>query len=237
MIRSIKYEEREITYEFSRKKIKNLNARLRRDGSLAVSAPLWCTDEQVEAFLLACLPRLLRARERHLEKKKTPVQLEDGASMSLLGRPIVLRLARGNKRRAAEQGNELWLTVRQSDPPGAYQAVLDTYLLTLAKEKLTALYRQTYHRFFEKSFPCPALRFRRMVSRFGSCNCTGGIITLNTYLLYAEPRAVEYVILHELVHMLHPNHSARFYAAVSRCMPDYQARAASLKTVSLPGCP
>lgn len=234
MIRKIECAGRVIEYEFFRKKIKNLNARLRRDGSLAVSAPLWCSDEQIDAFLHACLPRLLKAREKQLEKKKPPVLLEDGACISLLGSPLVLRFARGSKRQATERGGELWLTARENDPWEAYQAVLDTYLLALAKEKLTAMYRQVYHRFFEKSFPCPALRFRRMVSRFGSCHYTNGIITLNTYLLYAAPPAVEYVILHELVHMLHPNHSAQFYAAVSRCMPDYQARAASLKTVALP---
>jgi predicted metal-dependent hydrolase len=236
MKRCLDYQGKQISYELTRKQVKNLNARVRRDGSLAVSAPLWCPDTQIEAFLHACLPRLMGARQARLAKREQPF-LCDGKRLTVLGRPLTVRLLRGPTRQAVQQMDALCLTVRPDDPAAAYQALLDQFFLALAKQTLPTRYEQIYARYFQDRFPCPALRFRRMVSRFGSCHCTHGVITLNTYLLLAEPAAIEYVILHELVHMLRPDHSARFYACVAGYMPDYQARAASLKSVVLPERP
>ena len=233
MKKSIEHQGESIPYELTRKKVKNLNARVRRDGSLSVSAPLWCPDAQIEAFLRTCLPRLQQARQVYLERQAQPF-LYDGKVLRLTGQPVTVHLLRGCRRQAIQQTDALCLTAQLNDPDTVYQSLLDRFLLARAKQMLPALYEQLYTRFFQGRFPCPALRFRRMVSRFGTCHCTRGIITLNTYLLLAEPSAIEYVILHELVHMLHPDHSARFYACVAEYMPDYRARAATLKTVALP---
>lgn len=70
----------------------------------------------------------------------------------------------------------------------------------------------------------PQLKIRKMKSRWGSCHSQKGVITLNSQLMAAPQPCVEYVILHELCHFLQPNHSQRFYALLSRIMPDWAER-------------
>lgn len=75
----------------------------------------------------------------------------------------------------------------------------------------------------------PALRVRFMKSRWGVCHLRGNYITLNKQLLDKPLEALEYVVLHELVHLLHPNHQAGFHREMARLMPDYRQRKALLR--------
>lgn len=70
----------------------------------------------------------------------------------------------------------------------------------------------------------PVLRVREMKTRWGVCHVSKRTITLNTRLAEQPPAAMEYVILHEYVHFLHPNHQAGFHAEMARLMPDYRQR-------------
>lgn len=71
---------------------------------------------------------------------------------------------------------------------------------------------------------------REMKRKWGSCSSKGSI-TLNTHLMWLEPAIVEYVVCHELAHLIELNHSDRFWALVERYMPDYEQRLADLKAV------
>ena len=70
----------------------------------------------------------------------------------------------------------------------------------------------------------PQLRLREMKSRWGSCLVYKQTITLNTNLLTCSRRCIEYVVLHELCHFVHPNHSPRFYELLSSFLPDWKQR-------------
>lgn len=73
----------------------------------------------------------------------------------------------------------------------------------------------------------PLWRHRYMRSQWGSCSRTGRI-SLNTHLVKTPHRLIEYVVLHELCHLQHYDHSRRFYALMGRYMPDWQQRRAEL---------
>jgi len=73
----------------------------------------------------------------------------------------------------------------------------------------------------------PEWRHRFMRSQWGSCSLSGRI-SLNTHLIKIPPRLTQYVVLHELCHLQHHDHSRRFYALMSRHMPDWGARRAEL---------
>ena len=73
-----------------------------------------------------------------------------------------------------------------------------------------------------------AVSVRRMKSLWGSCNPRRATIRLNTELATREPTCLEYVVVHELVHLLEPSHNQRFHSLMRRFLPDYQARRALL---------
>ena len=71
---------------------------------------------------------------------------------------------------------------------------------------------------------CSEWRVKDMKNRWGSCNITKKRIWLNLKLVQYPPECLEYVILHELIHLKVPNHSAAFYAELDQYMPDWQMR-------------
>lgn len=72
------------------------------------------------------------------------------------------------------------------------------------------------------------LAYRNMTSRWGSCQPATGRICLNVRLALYPPECLEYVVLHELCHLLEPGHGPKFKALLNRYMPDWRERAAKL---------
>ena len=70
---------------------------------------------------------------------------------------------------------------------------------------------------------------RRMKSRWGTCNIGRRLICLNTELAHKPPACLEYVVVHEMVHLLSRRHDDRFHAHMDRFMPDWRSRRASLR--------
>lgn len=75
---------------------------------------------------------------------------------------------------------------------------------------------------FTKNIPYPKLRIRKMTSRWGVCNINTHIITLNLELIKREIPYLDYVIIHEMCHLVHGDHSTRFWNLVEKNMPDYK---------------
>lgn len=87
----------------------------------------------------------------------------------------------------------------------------------LFKRKLEEHYQS-----FSKKIPHPTLRIRKMKSRWGVCNIKTHIITLNLELMKREEKYLDYVIVHELSHLIHPDHSPKFWDLVGENFPKYK---------------
>lgn len=87
----------------------------------------------------------------------------------------------------------------------------------LFKEHLDLMYNQ-----FSRSIPYPDLRIRKMTTRWGVCNTKSKTITLNLELIKRDTKYLDYVIVHELSHLIHANHSSLFWQLVEENCPNYK---------------
>ena len=78
------------------------------------------------------------------------------------------------------------------------------------------------------------LRHRRMKSRWGSCQPATAVITMNERLLHAPPECTEYIMVHELAHLVRADHSPAFHAVVTEVMPDWRERKKRLREARIP---
>ena len=88
---------------------------------------------------------------------------------------------------------------------------------------------ELYLRYIEKFSPrigrkIARVRVRKMQTRWGSCNHAKGYLNFSLSLIERDRRFIEYVVLHELAHLVHANHGADFYALITQIMPDFRAR-------------
>lgn len=101
--------------------------------------------------------------------------------------------------------------------------LMDYWYLTHAKEYFSSRIKK-YSRHFENiTFGESMLRCRKMKTRWGSCS-PNGVITLNTSLVKTPTHCIDYVITHELCHLIFPNHTSSFYSLLERVLPDWKTR-------------
>ena len=98
---------------------------------------------------------------------------------------------------------------------------------------VTEFCRRIYPYYEKKGIYYPAIRFRRMVSRWGSCNPKKSVVTFNLYLAYAPKECVEYVVYQEFTHFLRTDHSKHFYEELEKVCPDWREKRLMLKNVAI----
>jgi predicted metal-dependent hydrolase len=170
----------DICYTLTYKKVRNINLRVGRDGSVLLSAPRRLPVEELDRFVSSHSEWIAAAQarmRRRLQKAEQPIPYSDSQCLEIF----------------------------------------------------TSISDQFYPLFSSALPEKPVIRIRLMKSRWGSCCPTKRTITLNKRLLCYPQEAVEYVVLHEYVHFLHPDHQKGFYETLSRLMPDYARRRALLR--------
>lgn len=98
---------------------------------------------------------------------------------------------------------------------------IDAWYKKQAKKLFQERLDYNYER-FTKPIPYPRLRIRKMTTRWGVCNVSTHVMTLNLELIKRDTSYLDYVIIHELSHLIHGDHSNRFWKLVEENMPDYK---------------
>ena len=82
--------------------------------------------------------------------------------------------------------------------------------------------REIYPYYESRAIAFPEIRFKKMMSRWGSCHPVKKVLTFNTNLIYVPEGCVKYVVWHEFTHFLQANHSKKFYDELSKACPDWK---------------
>lgn len=234
MKRYITLNNRRICYDFERKKVKNINLRIKSDLSVHVSANSRVPLAAIEDFIMSKADFILNALDKYektAENAPKPKAYIDGEIFYLLGRELRLRVAQGTKNSVECDDSFITLTVKSADDIELKRDTMDKWYRAKSEEIVTRVCNDMYPEFQQYSIDFPQLKFRKMTSRWGSCQPARKILTFNTALVYAPIECIEYVAAHEFTHFLVPNHSNRFYERLSVFMPDWKERKKLLSKV------
>lgn len=221
MLREICLGEEKLVYEFTRKRVKNLNLRIRGDGSVAVSAPMRMPVEQVEDFLCRKQDFIRRAVAR-AENCAEPAPVADGKEIPYLGGRLRLHFEQGKRYGARKTENDLYLSVLRPEEERCRRKALERWEKEECARIAGEMLERVYPAFAPYAVPKPTLRFRAMRSRWGSCIPSKAAVTLNTRLTEHPADCIEYILIHELCHFLQADHSAKFYAWMDCFLPNWR---------------
>lgn len=231
----ISYDHRSYAVTIERKAVKNITLRLYRHGTLKLSAAPDVPVPHLQDFLQRHSRRIFAALTRLQSMPQSPaITLQDGESLRLGGLPYTLSWCTGTQNRVKKSGHTVYMYL--TDRQFSTRRRLYYRLLRREGECLFAdSVRRMFPKFRDYAVSFPAVKQRRMHARWGSCLMPAGIITFNTYLAVMPPRLIDHVTVHEMCHLIHPDHSRRFYQVMTEIMPDWQERRKALSDY-LPYC-
>ena len=203
--RSVQADGREIRYCLERKQVRNLNLRIRNDGSVFVSAnddvPLAEIDGFVckkAAYILAAIGKF----ETLAQYKPQPKQYVSGETFMILGRGLRLQVSQSQRNSITSDGIYIFLKIKELDDMDNKRRMVVRFLDRQCKAVFGDIIREIYPMFRKYGVAMPTLRIREMETRWGSSLVKKGIITLNKRLLEAPRNCIEYVVMHEFCHFI-----------------------------------
>ena len=233
-IHTLQFGDTAIEYTLTYATRKTLAIHVHPDRSVTVKAPAGSDFAAVEGFLRKRAPWILRKQAEFaaLPPKQPPRRYVSGESFSYLGRQYRLKVIEGEREWVKLARGYLEVTTPNKANTAYVQAQVELWLRRQAHRHFHERVVALLPRFKPLALPEPELAVRAMKSRWGSC--TGkGKITLNLHLMRAPRPCVDYVVVHELCHLVEHNHGKGFYALMDRVMPDWRKRREDLKQVEI----
>ena len=229
--RKVMSDGKEIPYHLEQKPVKNLNLRIRKDGSVYVSANDNVPVDKVDEFVVSKGAYILSALQRFQELAQYRPQAKwyiSGETFYILGRGLRLKVVEGSKNAIHSDGVYIFLQAKDATDVKNKERIVTRFLDQQCKDQFGEIMAEIYPLFQKYGVAQPTLRIRDMDTRWGSCLSKKGIITLNKRLLEAPRSCIEYVVMHEFCHFIHPNHSKQFYGFLAMLMPDWKNRKVAL---------
>ena len=153
-----------------------------------------------------------------------------GETHYYLGRQYRLRIRPGEITRVRLIGRFFEMELSDTGNKEKTRAIMLDWYTAHARDLLSRRLAQYIPTFERMGAEVPEVRYRRMKKRWGSCS-NGGVIMLNTELVKAPIHCIDYVILHELSHLLFLNHDRKFFRLLGRLLPDWEKRKERLEKV------
>lgn len=232
MIKNIVLGGKRVEYELQRKDVKNINLRIKADRTIFVSANPRVPDEVIEEFIRSKSDYILKALAHYEELARyapKPKQYVDGESFRIFGHDRRLKVMEGKKNNVEHDESYITLTVKDPTDRELKQKLMDRWLNSICKDTIQSLCDAVYPKFQKYGVKFPSIRYRNMISRWGSCQPKRGVLTFNYALVEAPISCIEYVVVHEFTHFLQPNHSRKFYQQLAMFMPDWEERKKTLE--------
>lgn len=220
MTAAIQFGSKQINFRLEYSNRKSLGIIVTPDLNILVKAPAGTTIEKVKEKLRKKAPWIIRQQSFFLSfHPKTPARRFIGGETHLyLGRKYRLKIISGNGESVKLKGK--FIEVTTPDKAGVKKLINEWYLEN-AKAKFCAIAKPLIDKFKRHKIEPSSIVFRDMPTRWGSCTPKGKII-LNPELIKAPKGCIEYVIIHELCHLIHHDHTQKFLDLQTKEMPDWE---------------
>jgi hypothetical protein len=210
-----------IEVEVNKKNIKNMHLSvLPPHGKVRVSAPLNTKDEAIQLFIITKTSWIKKQIEKFEKQlRQTEREYVSGESHYVWGRRYRLEIRHNRANNVEIKGNKLILTVRETSTTQHRENVMTEWYRDQLKEKLPALVAK-----WEEIIGVRAesVRVKNMLTRWGTCNTKAQRIWINLQLAKKPIECLEYVVVHELVHLLEKNHSSIFIEYMDKYLPTWR---------------
>src|ERR1017187_336802 len=196
-------------------------------GKVRISAPLRMSLDTIRVFAISKLGWIKQQQRKMREQEReTPREYLDRESHYLWGKRYLLKVVEKDAAPSVElKHTQIVLQVRPGSGEEKKQAVLDEWYREQLKEAVRAVVAK-----WEPLMGVKLRRFfvQRMKTKWGSCSDSAATIRLNTELAKKPPECLEYVVVHEMAHLLEPTHNGRFTAVMDQFVPGWQVRRETL---------
>ena len=207
-------------YAVEYKARKTLGICVHPDGSVEVKAPLDAPLEQIRKHVHRRAPWIYKQQRYfnsfgiHTPERK----YVSGESHLYLGRQYMLRIIDSERNEVHYKGNIIEIECRHRKDA---RALLMTWYRKRAEIKFMEYAEPLISHFSRHQVKPSGIELKEMETRWGSCTASGKIL-LNPRLIGAPRICIEYVIMHELCHLVHRNHTKAFYELLTQEMPDWK---------------
>lgn len=219
----INYGSKVITYSLAFSNRKSLGIKVLPDSSVNVIAPLNAHILDIQEKIKSKAKWILK--QQNFFRQYKPITPErkfvNGETHLYLGRQYKLKVVQSEDTMVKVYRGEIILFVQKASNVSFVKKSLAEWYSKKAEVIFRELLSDVSDLFSSYKIKSPVLEIRRMEKRWGSCN-KAGKITLNIDLIKAHKGCIEYVIIHELCHLVHYNHTKDFYNLLGQLCPDWE---------------
>lgn len=235
-LRSINCNNVKIEYYLTRKRVKNVNLRIRStDGTVHVSASPYVKVGFIDEFVRANAGFIMSALSKYEEERLRTEhfaanEVKDGGEVFLLGEKLAVSIKHADRESIEVADGKLTINVRDINDSLHCAALWKKRLDIMRSEVFNRLFDNTFEVFVPLGVKKPVLITKNAVSRWGYCQPVRGVVMMNKQLICVPLPLIEYLVLHELTHLLYPNHSKQFWGFMQQLMPDCKQRRKALQS-------
>lgn len=217
-----------IYFYIQRKKVKNMNLKVNIDKKVTISIPMKMSLDVAKDFIRKKSNWIKKQQEYYdtFSEQKENITFENGETVYLLGKQYKMKIINDKLNNILINNRYIEIHIKEKYIENkkyirnVYEKWLKKYALNII-EDLVIKYQKTLEKY---NIKIPKIEIRQMKSRWGSCIPSNNKVIFNLHLIKTPICCIEYVVLHELSHFKHQNHSKDFYNFVTIFMPDWRER-------------
>ncbi len=217
----------QVSVQIIRKNIKNVHLKVFRNLDVVLSVPMTVPSDWIDSFLNNHIEWIDNQITKYKKSSgyNNLSSIRSGSSTQLLGKDVRIYKESSLIDRVELDEKKVFIFLRDISDEEQAQKLFDQWWRNTASDIFQSETEKLYLKIFKKyGLNQPKILVRKMKTLWGSCTPSKGKITLNEYLLKADIRCIQYVILHELTHLIYSNHSKDFYSFLTIHMPDWRER-------------